>query len=99
MSFLSGVLSVFFLADSTPLRMDTGVFESFGRFTIVLLDQSVTITLYTCVLFINNPIRGNIHTLHCHVLCCIYICIHTYIFIYVYIYRTNYYSGQIMKKH
>ena len=53
----------------TPLRKDTGVFESYGRFIIVSLDKSVTITLYICVLFINNPIRGNFHTLHCLVLC------------------------------
>ena len=49
------------------------MFKSFGRFIIVLLDLSVTIALYICVLFMNNPIRGNIHMLHCHVLCYIYI--------------------------
>ena len=38
------------------------------RLIIVLLDQSVTTTLYICVLFMNNPIRGNLHTLHCHAL-------------------------------
>ena len=64
-SFLSGVLSVY--TESTPQRKDTGVFEIYGRFIIVLLDQSVTITIYICVLFINNPMRGNLHTLHCHV--------------------------------
>ena len=37
------------------------------------MDESVTITLYICVLFVNNPIRGNFHTLHCHVLCYTYI--------------------------
>ena len=31
---------------------NTDVFESFGRFIIVLLDLSVTTTLYICVLFI-----------------------------------------------
>ena len=35
---------------------------------VVLLDLSVTITLYICVFFINNPIRGNFNTLHCLVL-------------------------------
>ena len=55
------------------------MFKSSGRFIIVLLDQSVTITLYICVLFINNPICGNFHMFHCHVLCYIYL----YIYIYV----------------
>ena len=53
---------------STPLRKDTGVFVGIGRFIIVLLDQSATTTLYICVLLINNAMRGNIHTIHCHVL-------------------------------
>ena len=37
----------------TPLRKDTGAFESFGRFIIVLLDKTVTITLYICDLYIH----------------------------------------------
>ena len=31
---------------NTPLRKEIGVYENIGRFIIVLLDQSVTITLY-----------------------------------------------------
>ena len=49
-SFLSGVMAATF-TDSTPLRKDTGVFESFGRFIIILLDLSVTNTLYICVIY------------------------------------------------
>ena len=53
-SFLGGVLSVIAkFTDSTPPRKDTGVFKSFGRFIIILLDESVTITLYICVLYIH----------------------------------------------
>ena len=57
MSFLGcvsvgGVPRWWYFTESTPPRKDTGVFESFGRFIIVLLDQSVTITLYICVLYI-----------------------------------------------
>ena len=61
-SFLSGVLAV----KTTPLGKDTGVFESFGRFIIVLLDESVTTTPYVCALPMNNPICRNLRTLHCH---------------------------------
>ena len=57
---------------------DTGVFESFDRLIIVLLDKSVTTTLYFCALSINNPICGSLHTLHCHAL----LCIHIYMYIY-----------------
>ena len=61
------------------LRKDTGVFESFGRFIIVLLDKSVTSTLYAFALFINNPIRENIHTYifayhDAYIYICAYIC-------------------------
>ena len=55
-------------AASTPLGKDTGLYESLGCFIIALLDKSVTTTLYICVLFINNPIRESLYTLHCHVL-------------------------------
>ena len=38
----------------------------------------------------NNPIRGNIHTLHCHVLCYIYIYMERERDIYLYMYRYIY---------
>ena len=37
---------------NTPLRKDAGMFESLGRFIIVLLDLSVTTTLYISVIYI-----------------------------------------------
>ena len=59
---------LFAFTASTPLWKETGMFESLGRFIIVLLDYSVTTTLLICVLLINNLLRGKYHALHCHVL-------------------------------
>ena len=48
----------------TLLRGDTGVLETFCHIIYVVLDKKVTTMLYICVLFTNNPISGNLHTLH-----------------------------------
>ena len=56
---------IFIHTDRTPPRKDTGVFESIGRFIGL---KCHNYALYLCFV-INNPIRGNIHTLHCHGIC------------------------------